>query len=222
MVQTIFAGAANADERPEYAEDRPTKSSTAEMQIGVMGAVPGPGAATSLAKSAQRASLTRAVGPAYQKTSICAPKALAKPAAISLTRALTAAAHHCCGCAASLPARRSPAARSRYCPLDPRHAEHHRVEGVHFPAGHALQHRHQLAGQQDRILSFMWARGMRPLPGHFEDEAVDVGVERAAAGGKFPHRQAGLIVHAKDRRHILQRPGADHGFSPRQNFPSAG
>ncbi|MBZ4307868.1 hypothetical protein LAN33_26715, partial [Mycobacterium tuberculosis] len=46
-------------------------------------------AATSLAKSAQRASLASAVGPAYQKTSICAPKALAKPAAISLTRALT-------------------------------------------------------------------------------------------------------------------------------------
>ena len=102
--------------------------------------------------------------------------------------------------------------------LDPRHAEHHRVEGVHFPAGHALQHRHQLAGQQDRILSFMWAGGMRPLPGHFEDEAVDVGVERAAAGGKFAHRQAGLIVHTKDRRHVLQRPGADQGFRAAKIF----
>jgi predicted TIM-barrel enzyme len=47
----------------------------AHMQIGVMGAVAGR-AATSLAKSAQRASLTSAVE-AYQKTSICAPKALA-------------------------------------------------------------------------------------------------------------------------------------------------
>ena len=102
--------------------------------------------------------------------------------------------------------------------LDPRHAEHHRVEGVHLPAGHALQHRHQLAGQQDRIPSFMWAGGMRPLPGHFEDEAVDVGVERAAAGGKFAHRQAGLIVHTKGRRHVLQRPGADQGFRAAKIF----
>ncbi len=59
---------------------------------------------------------------------------------------------------------------------------------------------------------------MRPLPGHFEDEAVDVGVERAAAGGKFAHRQAGLIVHAEDRRHLLQRPGADQGFRPAKIF----
>lgn len=67
----------------------------------------------------------------------------------------------------------------------------------------------------------MWAGGMRPLPGHFEDEAVDVGVERAAAGGKFAHRQAGLIVHAEDRRHLLQRPGADQVFAP-PKFSSAG
>ena len=81
MVQTIFAGAADADERPGNMLKIDRKIFATEMQIGVMGAVPGP-AATSLAKSAQRASLTSAVGPAYQKTSICAPKALAKPAAI--------------------------------------------------------------------------------------------------------------------------------------------
>lgn len=59
---------------------------------------------------------------------------------------------------------------------------------------------------------------MRPLPGHFENEAIDVGVERAAAGGKFAHRQAGLIVHTKDRRHVLQRPGADQGFRAAKIF----
>jgi hypothetical protein len=70
-----------------------------------------------------------------------------------------------------------------------------------------------------RIASFpSCGRAACALPGHFEDEAVDVGVERAAAGGKFAHRQAGLIVHTKDRRHVLQRPGADQGFRAAKIF----
>ncbi|VDR27488.1 Uncharacterised protein [Raoultella terrigena] len=63
----------------------------AHMQIRVMGTVAD--VVGNLAgNAAQRSSLTSAVGPEYQKTSICAPKALAKPAAISLTRAFT----RCC------------------------------------------------------------------------------------------------------------------------------
>ncbi len=43
MVQTIFAGAADADERPGNMLKIDRKIFATEMQIGVMGAVPGPG-----------------------------------------------------------------------------------------------------------------------------------------------------------------------------------
>ena len=124
-MQTIFAGAADADERPGNMLKIDRKIFATEMQIGMVGAIPA-WAATSLAKSAQRASLTSAVGPAYQDVNLRA-KALLSSAAISLTRALTAAALHSV-------VRASPQldALRQHVPgiasLDPRHAEHHRVE----------------------------------------------------------------------------------------------
>jgi hypothetical protein len=73
-----------------------------------------------------------------------------------------------------------------------------------------------------RIASFLHAGGRHaPLAGHFEDEAIDVGVERAAAGGKLAHRQAGLIMHTEDRRHPSSAPARIRVFAP-PKFSSAG
>ncbi len=134
MVQTIFAGAADADERPGNMLKIDRKIFATEMQIGVMGAVPSL-AATSLAKSAQRASIDqRRRAGIPEDVNLCAKGAgetgrdLADPGLDPLLHFTV------CECAASLPARRSPAARSRVLPPgSARHAEHHRVEGVHFP-----------------------------------------------------------------------------------------
>ncbi|VDA78798.1 hypothetical protein BANRA_00024 [Klebsiella pneumoniae] len=192
MVQTIFAGAADADERPGNMLKIDRKIFAAEMQIGMMGAVPR--AATSLAKSAQRASLTSAVGSAYQKTSICAPKALAKPAAISLTRALTRCCTSLLWCAASSSSTLS-GSTFRYC-LRIR-VTLSTTESRVLTSRLATLCSTVTSWLASRIASFLHVGGRHaPLPGHFEDEAVDVG-ERAAAGGNSPTGRPGSLCMPK-------------------------
>lgn len=114
MVQTIFAGAADADERPGNMLKIDRKIFATEMQIGVMGAVPGLGrhVAGEVGPAGVIDQRRRAGIP--EDVNLCAKGAgetgrdLADPG-------LDPLALHCCGCAASPPVRRSPAARSRYC-----------------------------------------------------------------------------------------------------------
>lgn len=100
----------------------------------------------------------------------------------------------------------------RIATLNPRHAKHHGIEGIHFAAGDALQQGHQLASQQNGVLPFMRPGGMRAFTGHFEDKAIDVGVKRAAAGGELAYRQARFIMHTENGGNPLQYPGANQGF----------
>ena len=53
---------------------------------------------------------------------------------------------------------------------------------------------------------------MRALTGNADHEAVDVGVERPAAGSELTNRQARLVVHTKNRADIAQGTGPHHAL----------
>ncbi len=130
----------DADERPGIcAEDRPQNLRRRDADRHGGCGYPA-WAATSLAKSAQRASLTRPPsGRAYQKTSTARQRRWrnrrqsADPGLDPLL--------HFTAVGAQRPLQLSTLLRQHVpgiASLDPRHAEHHRVEGVHLPAGHTL------------------------------------------------------------------------------------
>ena len=100
----------------------------------------------------------------------------------------------------------------RIATLNPRDAQHHGIEGVHFAAGDALQQGHQLAGQQNGVLPFMRPGGVSAFAGHLKHKAIDVGVKRAASGGEFAHRQTRFIMHTENGGNALQHAGANQGF----------
>ena len=92
------------------------------------------------------------------------------------------------------------------------HAQHHRIQRVDVAAGDALQRRYQLARQHDGVVAFMRTCGVRAFTGNADHEAVDVGVERPAAGGELTNRQARLVVHTENRADIAQRTGPHHAL----------
>ncbi|MNI91440.1 hypothetical protein D3C73_1491000 [compost metagenome] len=76
----------------------------------------------------------------------------------------------------------------RVAALNTGHAQHHRIQRVNLPAGHALQHRHQLAGKQNGIFAFMWPSGMCAFAMDTQHDTIDVGIKCAATRGKLTHR----------------------------------